>query len=260
MLYKKTRLKGQIALHTIFYLLLAVITIFLLVWLFSNIIPSISRSLYCHVLGNSNPDCKVYWVMQNTEIKPMLFSSEKMIKYTFSDIEDEFFTVRQGLSELILTVTGDAVFAGFDLCNDSSYEWNISQMDSFQEYKSDDLASFNCSVIHIHVINGTVVISYKMSYRDCDTANQVLSNILACWESGDYGNLNKDLLCSAIRVKACPVALNEKNITELLITKNLCNVIENSEYGCGTEDNLEIENINSESIIVEYTNKRIRVS
>jgi len=84
----------------------------------------------------------------------------------------------------------------------------------------------------------------------------LLSYIIACWKKAEAAGL-KSQACYELRLLEPVDDVTEYNVTQVLIKEDHCQSIENSDYGCGTQDNIVWrvagDKINEQSIIlIEY--------
>ena len=76
--------------------------------------------------------------------------------------------------------------------------------------------------------------------RDNDTeyvARKIAAYSIACMERANTLNLLDNLTCYELRLNK-PVNVTEYNVTQILIEEGGCSKLENSDYGCGTKDQL----------------------
>jgi len=66
----------------------------------------------------------------------------------------------------------------------------------------------------------------------------ILAHIIACWNEAEVKGLNRDHPCYEIHLKRIVDNVTEANVTQILIEEDRCTSIENSDYGCGVEDQI----------------------
>jgi len=84
----------------------------------------------------------------------------------------------------------------------------------------------------------------------------LLSYIIACWKKAEATGL-KSQPCYELKLLNPVDDVTEYNVTQVLIKEDHCQSIENSDYGCGTQDNIVWkvagDVINEQTIIlIEY--------
>jgi hypothetical protein len=91
-------------------------------------------------------------------------------------------------------------------------------------------------------------------------SRMLLAYIINCWNEAEVKGLNKDHACYEIHLKRSVDNVTEANVTKVLIEEDRCKSIENSDYGCGVQDQIlwgvEGEAIrNQEIILIRYNSK-----
>jgi len=66
----------------------------------------------------------------------------------------------------------------------------------------------------------------------------LLSYIIACWKESELKGINKSHPCYELRLLNPVDNVTEYNVTQVLIKEDHCTSIENSDYGCGSQDNI----------------------
>jgi len=95
-----------------------------------------------------------------------------------------------------------------------------------------------------------------------ETSNRIFSRkllayIISCWKEAEIKGLYESHPCYELRLPGNVSNVSESNVTDVLIREDHCKSIENSDYGCGTEDQIiwSIEGgvINTQRIVlIEY--------
>jgi hypothetical protein len=98
-----------------------------------------------------------------------------------------------------------------------------------------------------------------------ETNNRIFSRILLayiidCWNEAEIRGLNKDHPCYEIHLENIVDNVTEANVTKVLIDEDRCISIENSDYGCGIQNqiiwNVDGEVIRDQKIIlIRYNSK-----
>jgi hypothetical protein len=91
-------------------------------------------------------------------------------------------------------------------------------------------------------------------------SRMILAYIIDCWNLAELKGLNKDHSCYEIHLKSRVNDVSEYNVTKVLIEEDRCKSIENSDYGCGVQDQIiwRVEGgvINNQKIIlIRYNSK-----
>jgi hypothetical protein len=91
-------------------------------------------------------------------------------------------------------------------------------------------------------------------------SRMILAYIISCWKEAEIRGLNKDHACYEIHLKRSVDDVTETNVTRVLIEEDGCKSIENSDYGCGAQDQIlwkvEGEAIRNQKIIlIRYNSK-----
>jgi hypothetical protein len=96
-------------------------------------------------------------------------------------------------------------------------------------------------------------------------SRMILAYIISCWKEAEVKGLNKDHACYEIHLKRSVDDVTEANVTRVLIEEDGCKSIENSrvensDYGCGAQDQIlwkvEGEAIRNQKIIlIRYNSK-----
>jgi hypothetical protein len=91
-------------------------------------------------------------------------------------------------------------------------------------------------------------------------SRMILAHIINCWNKAEVKGLNKDHACYEIHLKRSIDDVTEDNVTRVLIEEDRCKSIENSDYGCGAQDQIlwkvEGEVIrNQKVILIRYNSK-----
>ena len=103
----------------------------------------------------------------------------------------------------------------------------------------------------------------SLIYKAYNLLPELVNKILDCWERSERGRLNYDLMCEEIPIpKDYPFKrmINEKSITDIIINRKWCNIIQNSDFGCGTKDQILVSKITTKTnILIEYNSKEKKV-
>lgn len=95
-----------------------------------------------------------------------------------------------------------------------------------------------------------------------DPVTKITQFIIDCWERSKKGSLDYGFICThAIMLN--PKKISETDITDQLIDREICHIIENSfddntgeQTECGEEDNIRfIQNITSPNVLIEYNHE-----
>jgi len=91
-------------------------------------------------------------------------------------------------------------------------------------------------------------------------SRMLLAYIISCWNEAEVKGLNKDHSCYEIHLKREVENVTEANVTQVLIEEDRCRSIENSDYGCGVQNQIlwMVENgiIRDQKIILIRYNSR----
>ena len=89
-----------------------------------------------------------------------------------------------------------------------------------------------------------------------DLIAELVQHILDCWVRANSGQSKENIYCEEISVPESYVFdydITESLITKHIIERQLCHLFENSDYGCGTKDNLDFTTINHHTnVLIEY--------
>jgi len=88
-------------------------------------------------------------------------------------------------------------------------------------------------------------------------SRKILASIIACWKEAELKGLYKNHPCYEIRLNGDVDDVTEGNVSEILKVEDHCESIDNSDYGCGSRNqiiwNVEGGIINTQKIIlIEY--------
>jgi|GEM_PF-1671227 len=295
--------KADIAVNMIMIVLLTIISIFLLMSLFSLKMPVFAKQMYCKTffyvqsssfmpafLRQSQDYCREFSALETSEIKPQtVFIREfpdqsRSKKFDFEAQEEQFFKImlQKNISavDFSFSVSGNASYLEFDVCDDGTAEWNLTNMIKDKIFQPEKkllkpfndcilkCPSFPCDItVKMKGENGFAIISeLAVAYPECLLKEEMLSNIVACWEKANFGAYSKNFLCKSLSFKKCQSEqITEKNMTDLIIEKGLCPIMGNKNYGCGEENNIEwnITTIKPDDIIlIEFIKdkKQIKIS
>ena len=91
-----------------------------------------------------------------------------------------------------------------------------------------------------------------------------MDSIVDCWKKSDFGRAEVDMFCDEIALPKDYVffkPLSEADITKIIIDRQWCHIIGNSDFGCGERDSIEFtKDINTiTNILVEYNAKKKQV-
>jgi len=87
-------------------------------------------------------------------------------------------------------------------------------------------------------------IKEKVKVEEIDESNNrifsrmLLAYIISCWNEAEIKGLNKDHPCYEIHLKRIVDDVTEENVSKVLIEEDRCRSIENSDYGCGAQDQI----------------------
>jgi hypothetical protein len=90
-------------------------------------------------------------------------------------------------------------------------------------------------------------------------SRQLLSYIITCWKETEIKQLYKTHPCYELHLTTQVGDVTEQNVTDILINEDRCKSIENSDYGCGSKNQIlwDIDGgvINNQKIIlIKYDN------
>ncbi|MBU0757983.1 MAG: hypothetical protein KKF44_07975 [Nanoarchaeota archaeon] len=97
-----------------------------------------------------------------------------------------------------------------------------------------------------------------------DPVNEILQYITKCWYMSRSGRRETDILCSQLIVRDPSILiepLTEKNITDILLEREICHIIANNlddqtgeEHDCGSENNIRFlqDIVSQQKILIEY--------
>jgi len=69
-------------------------------------------------------------------------------------------------------------------------------------------------------------------------SRMLLAYIISCWNEAEVKGLNKDHSCYEVHLKRSVENITEANVTRVLIEEDRCKSIENSDYGCGIQNQI----------------------
>jgi len=97
-----------------------------------------------------------------------------------------------------------------------------------------------------------------------DLKGLLLEKIIDCWGRAVKGFKTESFSCDEISIPRSFVfcePINEKNITSLLNERKLCHIIQNSDFDCGTHDNIRFNNVinSSTNVLIRYDAKKKQV-
>ncbi|MGB9748614.1 MAG: hypothetical protein ACP5H9_04565 [Candidatus Woesearchaeota archaeon] len=129
--------------------------------------------------------------------------------------------------------------------------------------------STECIVpINISISNeaSLLITNLKVSYSECLLLKELVAHMLACWEKSSYGKSKKDFMCYQLAVpKECAnTKITAEDVTEIMLSNEVCDVLGFSNKNCGTKDQVDFE-LNKimeegDNILIEYKNGKIVVS
>ncbi|MEM2121358.1 MAG: hypothetical protein QXU20_01725 [Candidatus Woesearchaeota archaeon] len=100
-------------------------------------------------------------------------------------------------------------------------------------------------------------------YKAYNLLPEIVNKIIDCWERSERGRLNYDLLCEEIPIPKdyeFRKSINEKALTDIIISRKWCNIIQNSDFGCGNKDQISVSKISGKTnILIEYNSKEKKV-
>ncbi len=104
----------------------------------------------------------------------------------------------------------------------------------------------------------------RVEYVEYPLEEALLNEILECWDKADRGRKREDFLCSELIVPDSYVFLEpvtEERITSLIRQRQLCRILPNSDFGCGTRDSLEFaKSIKSHTnVLIEYKSRQRQI-
>ncbi len=271
--------KANIAIDTLFIILISIISIFLLLSLFSLQVPVFAKEMYCktffyihsstfipRALRQDQDYCKEFQAMENYVVKPKSYfirefsDGERTKKLVFDGKKDYIVKIRINgnltLSYIDFSISGNTNYVRFDACNDGNFGWNLTELIPEKEFRPNNLfsekfkdcfkmcRSFPCDVpIRISGENGYIIVSnLEVSLLKCFINEELASNIVACWEKANFGDYSKNIICKSLTLKKCNFKsedVSEAEVTRILKEKGLCSVIGNSDFDCGDSDNIE---------------------
>ena len=90
-------------------------------------------------------------------------------------------------------------------------------------------------------------------------SRELLSYIITCWKETEIKQLYKTHPCYELHLTAQVGDVTEQNVTDILINEDRCKSIENSDYGCGSKDQIlwEIDGSvirDQKIILIKYDN------
>jgi len=88
-----------------------------------------------------------------------------------------------------------------------------------------------------------IVGSEAIIVKVLDTDNEIfsrklLSYIIVCWKEAEVKGLYESHPCYDLRLSGAVDDVSEKNVSDILIKEDRCISIENSDYGCGEQDQI----------------------
>jgi len=295
--------KGDLTIDAIMAIFLAIVTIFLLLSFFSLKMPIFAKEAYCKTffyvasasfmppgIRQEQSYCREFSMLEVQDVIPTKVfvknlsdgSTSELLQFSGREQQqvEVILPENKTVTDFSFSVKGNLSNFSAQICNDPLSEWQISPMAPSRQYSSgrDVLKSaqacfskcraFPCPIqINITGENGNLVISdISFGYKKCLIKEEIISNILACWEKANYGKYSKDIKCKALIVRNCESSgISEQSITDYLKQQGLCRIIGNSDFGCGESDdiNWSVINLKSEdSVLIEFVNstKQIRVS
>ncbi|MGB9748618.1 MAG: hypothetical protein ACPLWC_02095 [Candidatus Woesearchaeota archaeon] len=102
-----------------------------------------------------------------------------------------------------------------------------------------------------------------IDYKSYNMLPEIANEIIDCWERSERGKLNYGLMCKEIPIPkdyAFNKIIDEKSITNIIINRKWCNIIQNSDFGCGSKDQISISKISGKTnILIEYNSKEKKV-
>lgn len=114
-----------------------------------------------------------------------------------------------------------------------------------------------------------VVKDIDVTYVTCLIKEEIVAHMLACWEKANYGHYDEDLVCFELVIpRNCytiPLNFDESEATQIMLqNSNYCDLLPNSDYGCGNEDKVywDLFQLRSEqNILIEFVSalNQIRV-
>lgn len=66
----------------------------------------------------------------------------------------------------------------------------------------------------------------------------ILAHIITCWKKSEITGIDKSVPCYELRMSGDVDGVTEKNVTDILIKEDHCESIENSDFNCGTKDQI----------------------
>jgi hypothetical protein len=92
---------------------------------------------------------------------------------------------------------------------------------------------------------------YIQTRDNTEFSRELLAYIIACWKNAEIEGLDRPHLCYELRLNPPIQNVTEYNVTQILIREDNCQSIENSDYGCGEQNNI-LWNV-SENVIENQT-------
>lgn len=291
--------RGDISISLIMILFITIVSITLLIGVFGTKLPGFGKELYCrtffHVYSSTFIPSKIRvdqsyckeeafmgFTWLNKEVNYITsFSDGGNSKNVSNDLvyiqleTDSVVSAFMSMSVLDDTtqnieidVGDDGVDFSFDLNSSDSPEV-INFTDSLNSY----LASSSQLLVPIMVSGNNVVLhELGIEYEKYFVKEEILANIIACWQLAELGKSSKDMLCSEIIIPeelrgSTHMVVSEEDITDMLMEEELCNIFSNNDVNpdCGDENNLEwgindISNIFDISIEYKASERKVVVS
>ncbi len=121
----------------------------------------------------------------------------------------------------------------------------------------------NCKIrINVSAENAELLIgNINVRYKYYDLKADLLDKIIDCWNRGDRGKKKESFICEQFSIPKdykFREPIDEKAISDMLKERKWCHIIQNSDFGCGTENNIQFNSPIKfrTNIMVRYDGKK----
>ncbi|MEM3370523.1 MAG: VWA domain-containing protein [Candidatus Woesearchaeota archaeon] len=162
-----------------------------------------------------------------------------------------------------LSIEGKDVMTATNLNAESK---TVSLTDEIKELEKSCSSDYCTFTFKISTAGPTQLIAddLKLSYTKYPVKEEIVSAIADCWRKSRYGQEKTSFFCSELGVPReynFIRAVTERDIAKILMDRQWCHIIGDSEYGCGDSDNINFtKDINTNTnILVEYDSTKRQV-
>ena len=111
---------------------------------------------------------------------------------------------------------------------------------------------------------GLMIKDLSVEYKKYFVEEELLRYIIDCWTKSGYGKSSLDEACEEVVI---PIdykflkPITEQSITDIMIERQICHLMANSDLGCGEKDNLKFtKDINTTgNVLIEYKGAKKQV-